>query len=205
MLYAVEMIIPNYPFRPVKIGYSNDPIRRVGDLTQGPFPTSLLGQWEGERQDEKDFHRRFVQYRLYGEWFFPHPDLMKCVHTQEAAECKPRPRLIRFQKRIGELFSDPRPLTTLPDPYDFPFSMPHELEVDRYMESLALRWPMVGKDRCRIKRDQVVSLTGIPGSVVHDSMMCLLFPTSTRRYAFEHVREFLMEYPSYLKANAVAA
>ena len=57
---------------PIKIGFSMKPTRRRRDLQrQSPYPIKLLYAMPGSRKTEKELHRRFGEYRLYGrrEWF----------------------------------------------------------------------------------------------------------------------------------------
>ena len=61
----------------VKIGRSKDTKRRLGVLQTGhPEPLSLAATCEGGRELERQYHDRFKDYRLAGEWFSPHPEIL---------------------------------------------------------------------------------------------------------------------------------
>jgi hypothetical protein len=54
----------------IKIGYSKKPRQRVADLQTGnPSKLILLGTVTGTEADEGEYHVRFAQLRLEGEWF----------------------------------------------------------------------------------------------------------------------------------------
>lgn len=83
-LYALRMCIPNYENCPIKIGFSTLVENRRKALSgAGPFPVEWIGSWPAVsgRFSETAFHERFSQYRLKGEWFFPHPDLIEAVES----------------------------------------------------------------------------------------------------------------------------
>lgn len=55
---------------PVKIGYADDPQRRLVDLQVGNhLRLSLLRLFEGGETEERILHIRFADLRLRGEWF----------------------------------------------------------------------------------------------------------------------------------------
>jgi hypothetical protein len=82
-LYAVQMIIPGYPFAPIKIGVSNVPDTRSLAYRNGPFPTVWLGSWpEDIGNTEREVHLRFDDYRLSGEWFYPSVRLIRFVERK---------------------------------------------------------------------------------------------------------------------------
>lgn len=90
-LYALRMCIPDYENCPIKIGFSTSVENRKKALCgAGPFPVEWLGCWKAAsgRFSEIAFHERFREYRLHGEWFFPHADLIKAV--KESIEAKAR-------------------------------------------------------------------------------------------------------------------
>lgn len=78
-LYAVRMLIPGYPFQPVKIGFSTKPLKRKTAYGSGPFPCEWLGIWRGTQQDEIDFHWQFNANRLSGEWFEPSDEMLNLI------------------------------------------------------------------------------------------------------------------------------
>jgi hypothetical protein len=58
--------------QPVKIGFSEDPDRRMVELTkQHREPVYLLVDVEGGFDLEREYHSRFAAGRLAGEWFDP--------------------------------------------------------------------------------------------------------------------------------------
>jgi hypothetical protein len=79
-LYALQMLIPDYP-SPIKIGFSLKPADRLPGICGGlPFPTSILGVWRVDGQyAETVAHKSFASYRLNGEWFYPAPALLQYI------------------------------------------------------------------------------------------------------------------------------
>lgn len=61
----------------VKIGTTNDAARRLRVLqTSHPEDLVLAATAPGGRSLEAEYHKRFSKYRLRGEWFDPHPDIL---------------------------------------------------------------------------------------------------------------------------------
>lgn len=61
----------------VKIGRSNNPKRRLAVLqTSHPEPLTLAAQRDGGRELEAEYHKRFAEFRLSGEWFSPAPEII---------------------------------------------------------------------------------------------------------------------------------
>ena len=61
----------------IKIGISKAPLERLAILQTGsPIPLAILALREGGRAAERDYHARFADHRLHGEWFAPHPDIL---------------------------------------------------------------------------------------------------------------------------------
>jgi hypothetical protein len=59
----------------VKIGFSDNPHRRLNDLQTGsPFPLTLVGLREGTMKTERAIHEYFEDRRIQGEWFEVEPD-----------------------------------------------------------------------------------------------------------------------------------
>lgn len=55
---------------PIKIGYSIDPKKRLKSLqTASPVKLKLVKAIPGNRDTERNLHRRFKKYRIRGEWF----------------------------------------------------------------------------------------------------------------------------------------
>lgn len=66
--------------REVKIGRTVAPTLRVKELARDRCTAvHLLAQVEGDTLEEKRFHRRLGEYRLYGEWFKECPEVMLVV------------------------------------------------------------------------------------------------------------------------------
>lgn len=63
----------------VKIGYTaGDPIQRMKALQTGsPTPLTFMAVQPGTQAEEREMHERFAAHRLHGEWFSPHPDIIK--------------------------------------------------------------------------------------------------------------------------------
>jgi hypothetical protein len=74
----------------IKIGYtSGDPKGRFRALQTGsPDRLTLVAVMDGDVKEERELHRRFGKYRLFGEWFEPHPELIEFI-----TEGKPNPIL----------------------------------------------------------------------------------------------------------------
>lgn len=63
-------LIGNLEYGFVKIGYSNDPNKRLKSLQTGcPFDISILDVFEGGPDVEKSLHKRYRRYSTRGEWF----------------------------------------------------------------------------------------------------------------------------------------
>lgn len=67
---------------PIKIGFtwSNDGARLLGLQGGSPVPLELVASIpDGSRTQEGLLHCRFADFRLYGEWFNPNPDLLDLI------------------------------------------------------------------------------------------------------------------------------
>lgn len=97
-IYAVEMRIPDYPFNPIKIGFSKSPEFRFTQFTNGPFPMVFLGKWTARngQGDESMIHSLFWRYRLIGEWFYPAEELKEFIGKRIKGE----PRFITCAKKV---------------------------------------------------------------------------------------------------------
>lgn len=96
---------------PIKIGFTKDIGKRlVGLQTGSPYPLNLLCLFPGIEEDEKEIHNCYYPLRLEGEWFLPHPLILKDIN-----------RLIETNKKHG--FIEPIP------EYDF-----HEDPFNGYIE-----------------------------------------------------------------------
>jgi uncharacterized protein YozE (UPF0346 family) len=65
----------------IKIGFTTGPVeKRLGSLqTAHPYKLQLLATTSGTVEYEKLLHERFGNFRLEGEWFEPHPDLLAFI------------------------------------------------------------------------------------------------------------------------------
>ena len=82
-LYAVQMVIPDYAFLPIKIGFTTNPQSRLRHYGSGPFRTRWLGCWEVLKgESEGEIHERFAAHRLTGEWFKPHGDVVEFIEQR---------------------------------------------------------------------------------------------------------------------------
>ena len=85
----------------VKIGYSENPVRRVAALsTASPMPCTLIGVTEGDRAAESAIHERFKAHRRNREWFDFHREIND--YLRENAIHAPAP------KRRGPKNAPPR-------------------------------------------------------------------------------------------------
>jgi len=65
---------------PIKIGFTKDVGKRLISLsTANPYPLRLLVIEPGNIEMESEIHNDFRDYRLDGEWFLPHPKLLKYI------------------------------------------------------------------------------------------------------------------------------
>lgn len=70
----------------VKIGYSGQLVQRrhelareyIGDRFRAGW-LRVLGTVPGDRNREAIYHRRFHEFRVFGEWFEPHPDIIEAA------------------------------------------------------------------------------------------------------------------------------
>lgn len=78
---------------PIKIGLTtSDPRRRHKGLKTGcPWPTVLLGAIPGGRDDERKLHQELIEFRMEGEWFSPHPDVLAAIDGALASPLAWRP------------------------------------------------------------------------------------------------------------------
>ena len=55
---------------PVKIGYADDPVKRLSELQVAHYRTlRIIRILEGTRETEATLHDRFLDLRMRGEWF----------------------------------------------------------------------------------------------------------------------------------------
>lgn len=111
-LYAVQMLIPDY-VHPVKIGLAVNPRNRLAAYSSGPFPVQCLGTWRGCRNDEAAAHKRFVEHRLCGEWFYPADEILSFIQVKTGLiqlKAKAEIGSLRFRRLLGQIvYSDHEP------------------------------------------------------------------------------------------------
>ena len=75
----------------VKIGYSYSPERRMKALQSGHRrPLQLLKTLPGARAEEAALHRRFKEYKIWGEWFHLTGKLARFI-GRKRPPVKPKP------------------------------------------------------------------------------------------------------------------
>lgn len=69
---------------PIKLGISNNPRRRLGDLQQANATTLRgIAAWRALPIEEKWLHEDFADLRMRGEWFRPHPLLTSYLNMRD--------------------------------------------------------------------------------------------------------------------------
>ena len=65
----------------IKIGFTAGNVKlRLSSLqTAHPYKLKVLATLNGNKNYEKELHKRFSKFRLEGEWFEPHPDLLAFI------------------------------------------------------------------------------------------------------------------------------
>lgn len=217
-LYALQMLIPNYAFRPVKIGFSVNPEDRTKAFSGGPFPVVCLGYWKAPngRHDERSAHAALRDFRLYGEWFYPSPQVQLfieqgCGRPLSGIEFKVTGKTQRFDQRFRSLESrqvgSEEPITAappLPDPFDYPFPLPYEDRVDVAMRRITSKWPVRGDwepARQLITAQDLMSITGLGQRIINERITRIQIGR-TIRYRLKDIREFLVNFPQYLERIA---
>ena len=71
----------------IKIGFTTGSVKvRLRALqTAHPYRLKVLATLNGNRSYEKELHQRFAQFRLKGEWFEPHPDLLAFISVLQTS------------------------------------------------------------------------------------------------------------------------
>lgn len=66
----------------IKIGYSNNPTKRLRELQLGcPIELCILGiVLDADIDKEYEYHKLFDDFRIYGEWFSPAPSFLEFIH-----------------------------------------------------------------------------------------------------------------------------
>lgn len=63
----------------IKIGFSIEPEKRLRALMTAAGPCELLHTIPASMRHEGELHARFEAHRLDGEWFRPHPDILRLI------------------------------------------------------------------------------------------------------------------------------
>lgn len=116
--YSIYFIQCEGPGRPIKIGYAEDPDKRLANLQAGcPYRLVLLEDVELEdaRELEHKLHQRFRARVLRGEWFEETPELLDLVR-----------RTKEYKFDVLRMCVDPTAKKPKP---------PRELDLDGYTES----------------------------------------------------------------------
>jgi Meiotically Up-regulated Gene 113 (MUG113) protein len=83
LVYFIQVV----GYGPVKIGYSNDPLRRLQGMQMNcPFKLQILFAIPGGEQLERQLLAEFHAYNIHGEWFWPVEALMKRIRELELTE-----------------------------------------------------------------------------------------------------------------------
>lgn len=62
---------------PIKIGFARNMAKRLVNLQSGNHERLVVRATTlGTQADERAYHARFAEYRLHGEWFSPHPEIL---------------------------------------------------------------------------------------------------------------------------------
>jgi hypothetical protein len=79
----------------IKIGMAADPKARLSNLqTANPVKLELMATCEGGAEREAEYHERFREHHLRGEWFAPHEDILA-----EIARLSPNGKECRNENR----------------------------------------------------------------------------------------------------------
>lgn len=74
------------PNGPIKIGYSDDPARRLAEIRPlMPEPLTVLAVMRVERHVERLLHRNFASARIRGEWFKPSASILLLIDRLNGA------------------------------------------------------------------------------------------------------------------------
>jgi hypothetical protein len=83
----------------VKIGWAQDPIKRLCALQTGsPLPLFLVAVEAGPATLEKEYHERYKASWSHGEWFRKSPTLI--AHYNEAAETPISDKFIQRARKL---------------------------------------------------------------------------------------------------------
>jgi hypothetical protein len=67
----------------LKIGIARDIGKRISGMQSGnPEIIRLIGAFHGGRAEEQALHTQLSAYKIRGEWFEPHPDVLTAFNPQ---------------------------------------------------------------------------------------------------------------------------
>lgn len=85
----------------VKIGCAYDPFVRLEKLqTSSPVDLTLEAILRGAYREEKEFHRRFAEHRVRGEWFALCPEIEALIATNSPPK---RPISVADKRRLRNM------------------------------------------------------------------------------------------------------
>lgn len=65
---------------PIKIGFTKDVAKRILHLqVSSPYPLRVLCLFPGTEETERELHECYKDMKLEGEWFLPHPVILKDI------------------------------------------------------------------------------------------------------------------------------
>ncbi|MBS7545089.1 GIY-YIG nuclease family protein [Ancylobacter oerskovii] len=130
---------------PVKIGFSTDVPRRIGQLQSGMREImTLLAVMPGDRRTEYFFHQKLRAFRITGEWFHPSSDVLKAA--QDASS-------------VG-LESVPPDYRPLPE-YDPPSGFDDDMKSEARYYCIQIAGHRVGSETIRDLMRRVEKVTGV--------------------------------------------
>lgn len=69
----------------IKIGISRNVQSRLSKMqTDSPARLSVLAVIKGDERDEAEIHRRLADFRVSGEWFHPHNNVLSLIEAEKA-------------------------------------------------------------------------------------------------------------------------
>ena len=102
-------LIVNKENNTYKIGYSNNPIKRINELqTANSSKLTLLFTIKGGKFEEKKIHKLFIEYKQFGEWFTLNEkiyDFFNNYTISLISNCNNREKYTKeFKKWLNKLF-----------------------------------------------------------------------------------------------------
>lgn len=89
---------------PIKIGYSKSPKLRLKELQTGnPDLLKVLSIIDGSIAKEKEIHKKFSQFNIKNEWFFPAKALLDYIEIVSRRFVKKEPQLSLFDIKTSSI------------------------------------------------------------------------------------------------------